>query len=195
VTSSRLILASSSPRRQKLLREAGYEFTVVPSNVDESAVPATLGPGDLAEYLGRLKAQTVAAQFPQDVVLGADTVVEFAGHILGKPADAADAARMLRLLSGTTHSVITGIAVFRAGDGLSLHARVLSPVQMRKLMEREIEDYVAGGQWQGKAGGYGIQDPDPFVVSVSGCHTNIVGLPMTTTSQLLEQAGIRPKTR
>lgn len=186
------ILASASPRRQQLLGEAGYTFEVYPASIDESDVPKDLSPGDVAEYLAQRKAEAVAARFPELTILAADTVVAFAERVLGKPKDAADAARMLRLLSGTIHSVITGVAVMRASDPLFLHARVLSAVHMRALSEAEIAAYVASREWEGKAGGYGIQDADPFVTRTSGCHTNIVGLPMTTTADLLREAGITP---
>ena len=191
-TMAGLILASASPRRQQLLRAGGYVFTVRPSAVDESDVPPGLAPGEVAEALARAKAQDVAAAFPDDVVLGADTVVEFLGQMLGKPRDAADAQRILRLLSGTIHSVITGVAVVHAAGSLFLHARVISTVEMRQLSDQELAEYIASRQWEGKAGAYGIQDPDPFVTRTSGCQTNIVGLPMHTTAELLEQAGIRP---
>lgn len=152
-------------------------------------------PGDVAELLARLKADAVAPRFADDVVLAADTVVEFAGTALGKPTDASDAARMLRLLSGTVHSVITGLAVVRLTTNYSRHTRVLSTVHMRDLTDQEIAGYVATHQWEGKAGGYGIQDPEPFVTRVHGCQTNIVGLPMTTTAELLADAGIQPAGR
>ena len=161
--------------------------------MDEDDHPRGLRPGELAEYLARRKAEVVAARFPGDVVLAADTVVAYADAILSKPADANDARRMLRLLGGTTHSVITGIAVLHAAAKLSRHTRVLSAVQMRALSDDEIEPYIASGDWQGKAGGYGIQDPDPFVTRISGCLSNIVGLPMTTTRDLLRDAGIEPQ--
>jgi septum formation protein len=186
----RLILASASPRRQQLLAEAGYAFEVCPASIDESDVPAGLAPGDVAEYLARRKAQVVGRQFPNDVVLAADTVVAYADTLLGKPKDADDARRMLRLLGGTVHSVITGVAVLRVTANVFLHARVLSAVHMRALSDAEIQAYVASNDWQGKAGGYGIQDPDPFVTRVSGCPTNIVGLPLTTTAALLADAGL-----
>lgn len=186
------ILASASPRRQQLLGQAGYAFQVYPASIDESDVPVGLAPGDVAEYLAQRKAEAVGARFPELVVLAADTVVAYADTVLGKPKDAADAARMLGLLGGTVHSVITGVAVARASDQFFRHARVLSAVHMRALTEAEIAAYVASHQWQGKAGGYGIQDPDPFVTRTSGCHTNIVGLPMTTTAELLAEAGITP---
>jgi septum formation protein len=125
-------------------------------------------------------------------VLAADTVVALGNESLGKPADAADARRLLSLLGGTAHEVITGVAVVRAAIDLTLHARVTSAVQMRALTAAEMDAYIATGDWQGKAGGYGIQDQDPFVTRMSGCLTNIVGLPMTHTRQLLAQAGIHP---
>ena len=186
----RLILASASPRRQQLLTEAGYTFEVYPASIDESDVPPNLGPGDIAEYLALRKAQVVAERFSGDVVLAADTVVAYADTLLGKPTDAADAHRMLNLLSGTVHSVISGVAVVHASANFLRHARVLSTVHVRPLTDREIAQYVASGEWQGKAGGYGIQDPDPFVTRTSGCHTNIVGLPMTAAAGMLKEAGI-----
>lgn len=188
----RLILASASPRRQQLLADAGYRFVVHPSDFDESRVPHGLKPGDVAEYLAGRKAEAVATAFPDDVVLAADTVVAYLDVMLGKPRDPADARRMLRVLGGTVHSVITGVAVVRRSAAHFRHARVLSAVHMRPLTDAEVDGYVASGQWEGKAGGYGIQDPDPFVTRTSGCHTNIVGLPMTTTAELLREAGIEP---
>jgi septum formation protein len=163
---------------------------VDPADIDEEDAPRGLRPGDLAEYLARRKTEAVSPRHPDDVVLGADTVVAFADKALGKPKDADDARRMLQLLSGTVHSVITGISVVRDSAGISRHTRVLSAVHMRPLTDYEIAQYVASHQWQGKAGGYGIQDPDPFVTRTSGCLTNIVGLPMTTTKDLLSDAGI-----
>jgi len=186
----RLVLASASPRRQQLLREAGYSFLVRPANVDEDDHPPRILPADLAEYLAVQKASAVAAQFPDDVVLAADTVVAFGDKPLGKPADATDARKMLELLSGTTHIVITGVAVVRGVANHAARSRVMSAVRMRQMSADEIARYVAGNQWQGKAGGYGIQDHDPFVIRVCGCHTNIVGLPMPETRRLLAKAGI-----
>ena len=198
----RLILASASPRRQDLLREAGYSFIVHPADIDEDDHPPGLLPPDLAEFLAAQKAQVVARRFPKDVVLAADTVVARGDEILGKPSDAADARRMLRLLSGTAHLVVTGVALVHAAAGLSRGTRVQSTVQMRDLTDAEIDRYVAGGDWQGKAGGYGLQDADlfpadhpgkdPFVACLTGSHSNIVGLPMEVTRELLSEADIRP---
>ena len=217
----RLVLASASPRRQQLLREAGYVFQVDPADIDEDDHPADLSPGELAEYLAGRKAEVAARRHPGDVILAADTVVALGKVLLGKPIDAADARRMLGLLSGSMHQVITAVAVLRglpsaatmgiatndnrpsfmAADGSPWTidrppepsvCRVSSAVRMRVLLPDELEQYVAGGAWSGKAGGYGLQDPDPFVTCISGSPTNIVGLPMDETHRLLTQAGIEP---
>jgi len=188
----RLILASASPQRQRLLREAGYDFLTHPAEVDESSLTRNLAPADAALRIAGAKAQAVAGKFPDDVVLAADTVVALGGMILGKPADAADARRILAQLSGTTHQVITGVAVIHIRSALSLIEQVISTVEMKPLTPDEIDAYIASNQWQGKAGAYGIQDPDPFVRRTAGCVTNIVGLPMTTTRRLLGRAGIVP---
>ena len=188
----RLVLASASPRRQALLREAGYAFVITPADIDESDVPEDMTPGPLAEHLAFEKARAVSRACPEDVVLGADTVVAFGDRPLGKPADADDARRMLELLGGTTHVVVTGVAVIHRAASLVRRCRVMSAVRMRALTPAEVEAYVQSGEWQGKAGGYGIQDRDPFVTRLSGCHTNIVGLPITSTKRLLDEAGIRP---
>jgi septum formation protein len=188
----RLILASASPRRQSLLRDAGYEFEVDPAEVDEGAYPASFLPSQIAVYLAEAKARVVAARHPDAVVVAADTVVAFGDQSLGKPADAAHARAMLQLLSGTTHLVMTGVAVANHAASFFKSSRSLSAVRMRFLTAGELERYIAGGEWQGKAGAYGIQDPDPFVTRQTGSRTNIIGLPMATTRQLLAEAGIHP---
>jgi len=189
----RLILASASPQRQKLLRDAGYEFIVHPSNVDESAFATDMPPASLARQLALAKVQAVAAQFPDDVVLGADTVVAFGDTALGKPADPFAARRMLTLLAGTTHIIITGVAVIHRAAALEQTEKCYSAVRMKPLTAQQIEASVASGDWQGKAGGYGIQDDDPFVYCLSGSKTNIIGLPMKLTAKMLAAAGILPK--
>lgn len=189
----RLILASASPRRQQLLLEAGYEFVVRPADIDESDVPAGLLPAELARHLAAEKAKVVAGQVPEDVVLAADTVVAFGDKALGKPADAEEARKMLKLLGGTTHIVITGVAVMCGASGLSQTRTAMSAVKMRKLTADEIESYVASQQWQGKAGGYGIQDDDPFVTNMAGSLSNIVGLPMEVAVEMLAEAGVFPR--
>ncbi len=197
-----LILASASPRRQQLLTEAGYAFQVDPAAIDE-ALSSTILPSDAARHLAEQKCKVVAAQRPDAVVLAADTVVAFGDHILGKPKDAADAKNMLRLLSATTHLVITGVCILHENAGFHRLSRVMSAVRMRVLTAGEIDRYVASGDWQGKAGGYGIQDADlfpadcpsspPFISAHAGSRSNIVGLPMGLTKQLLSEAGIHPQ--
>ncbi len=189
----RLILASASPRRQELLREAGYEFIVHPADVDESKAPANLLPVNLAKHLAFQKARAVADIYPRDLVLAADTVVAFGDRPLGKPADVEEARRMLALLSGTTHIVITGVCLMCKATELEQTRAVMSAVRMRQLLSSEIEAYVKGGEWQGKAGGYGIQDRDPFVMRMSGSLSNIVGLPMELTAEMLAGVGVTPE--
>jgi septum formation protein len=191
-SSPRLILASASPRRQSLLREAGYGFVIHPAQIDEESYPAELSPPQIAEYLAKAKAEVVARLYPADVTLGSDTVVALGSRLLGKPIDAEDARRMLALLSGTTHHVTTGVAVVHPAKNLRRSMTVTSTVRMRPLSAEEIEAYVATREWEGKAGGYGIQDDDPFVTNLGGSLTNIVGLPMEAARELLSAAGIRP---
>ena len=186
-----LILASASPRRRQLLEEAGYEFVVHPADVDETVAPGVYPP-DFAQKLAVAKAETVAKQFPEDVILAADTIVTFGDQILGKPANADEARRMLAFLSRTTHIVITGVCVIRKSGDMVQATRVMSGVRMANLTPEQIDAYVASGDWQGKAGGYGIQDNDPFVTRTCGSHTNIVGLPMEVVRRLLAAAGIYP---
>lgn len=187
------ILASASPRREHLLRDAGYVFHIDPADIDESDHPPDLAPEALAELLAQRKAQTVARRHPGDVVLAADTIVALGPAVFGKPVDVTDARRMLCRLGGTTHKVISAIAVARMTPALSSSALVVSGVQMRLLSDREIDDYIASGAWSGKAGGYGIQDNDPFVTRMTGSLTNIVGLPMDETRGMLSRAGILPR--
>jgi septum formation protein len=191
----RLILASASPRRRELLIEAGYDFEVHPADIDEEDYPPQTLPGDIAQRLAMLKAQELLPRFPNDVILAADTVVAFGDVPLGKPNSEAEATTMLELLSGTTHVVVTGVTVLRPRTNFRISTRVMSAVRMRQLSEKEIARYVASGDWQGKAGGYGIQDHhhEPFVTRMAGSHSNIVGLPMEATKELLTSAGVMPR--
>jgi septum formation protein len=187
----RLVLASASPRRQQLLREAGYEFAVFPANIDEDSYPNLL-PIELARHLSFEKAKAVAGRFPQDVVLAADTVVAFGDRALSKPEDVEDARRMLTLLSGTTHIVITGVTLMQKESEVQQTRHAMSAVRMRRLSREEIDGYIASNQWEGKAGGYGIQDQDPFVTRMSGSQTNIIGLPMELVERMLGEVNIVP---
>lgn len=185
-----LILASSSPRRRELLRAAGLDFEVRPSRASEERQPGETAER-LAERVARQKAFDVAATAPPaSVVLGADTAVVIEEEIFGKPADAADAVRMLRRLSGAAHRVITGICLVRAPDRLIAQYHETTWVYFRKLDENEIQDYVASGEPLDKAGGYGIQGlASKFVTRVEGCYFNVVGLPISRLAELLRQTG------
>jgi septum formation protein len=192
VPTARLILASRSPRRIELLREAGFEFIAVAADIDEEQFPQGIPPARVAEYLAEEKARKVAEQHPGAVVLGADTIVNLGDQLLGKPEDPAHARWMLGQLAGSVHEVTTGVCLMCWNTGKTLVAHTTSTVSMRPLSTREIDLYVASGDWRGKAGGYGIQDHDPFVTNMGGSHTNIVGLPMELTAKLLAEAGIKP---
>lgn len=180
------ILASESPRRCALLTEAGFTFRTVPAHLDEERLtPPDLSPSQIALHLARLKADTVSRQFPGELVLAADTVVEIDGVGISKPADADDARRMIRMLAGRTHQVITGLCL-RWRDRQIDKSRVsTSIVRLRSLTDAELERYIATNLWKGKAGGYGIQDPEPLVELISGSYSNVMGLPMEETSALL----------
>ena len=181
-----LILASRSPRRQDLLRRAGFVFEVRPSQIEE-----VLHPGETAENFAcraaQEKALNVAASCrPGGFVLGADTVVVVNGELLGKPRDAEDARRMLRLLSGCTHRVITGVCVVRAPREIKALKYETTSVTFRHLDEEEIQSYLASGEPFDKAGAYGIQGlASRFVTRVEGCYFNVVGLPVALVYEIL----------
>jgi septum formation protein len=182
-----LILGSGSPRRRDLLAQIG----VVPHDVRPPEIDETPGKGELPRpYCARMareKAQATEAG-ADDIVLAADTTVAMGRRILGKPADAGEAAQFLHALSGRRHRVITAVAVRR---GARLWERdVVSAVRMKRLSDEEINAYLASGDWQGKAGGYGIQGmAGAFVPWISGSFTGIVGLPLAETAGLLQAAG------
>jgi septum formation protein len=182
-----LILASASPRRRELLTQAGYSFLVEASSVVELRRPEE-DAIRFATRLAREKAQDVFARRSSSIVLGADTVVVCDGEVMGKPVDAADAARMLRLLSGRTHQVVTGVAVVW-GEGAAEVAAEVTQVTMRALAPQEIEEYVASGEPTDKAGAYAIQGyAGRWIPRISGCYFNVVGLPLALVASLLEAA-------
>ncbi len=182
----RLVLASTSPRRSQLLAERGFVFTVMAPDVNETAAEVgRLPAARQAEMLAELKAGSVADRVPGAVVLGADTVVALGARILGKPAGAGGARRMLGSLSGTRHAVMTGVAVVWP-SGWRQVASETTFVTMRPMTPGEIDDYISSGEWIGKAGAYAIQESaDRFVERVEGSFTNVVGLPMELVGRLL----------
>jgi len=187
-----LILASASPRRQELLARLGLPFTVVVARVSEDEAPDA-DPRRLVAHNAALKAAWVAARFPAATVLGADTTICINGHVLNKPTDAADARAMLWRLSGRTHTVHTGLALRRGRDGLALDVVVDSAVRFRALDQRTIEAYLSKVYTLDKAGGYAIQEhPDLIIAGYEGSLTNIVGLPLSETKQILTRAGLAP---
>lgn len=188
----RLILASASPRRQQLLRDAGYDFEVDSADVNEDAFPPGMLPAQVAVYLAEAKAKAVAQRHADDIVLAADTIVALGDIMLGKPTDAAHARRMIQYLSGAVHIVITGVCIVNLTNNLLKSTRVMSAAKMKPLTPAEVEQYVASNLWQGKAGGYGIQDQGTLVTRQAGSETNIIGLPMEATKKLLAEAGITP---
>lgn len=185
----RLVLASGSPRRRELLALLGLPFDVIPVDLDESARPGE-SPRDLVRRLAIDKAGSVAASGVADVVvLAADTTVELAGEILGKPVDADDARRMLRSLSARTHEVHTAVAV-RCGARTE-HDIVTTFVTMSPMTEASIDWYVATGEPLDKAGAYAIQGAGgAFVTAIEGSASNVVGLPLTTVVELLRRQGV-----
>jgi septum formation protein len=191
---STLILASASPRRRELLTQAGYRFEVQPSSIPESRRPGE-DAIRFATRLAREKAEEVFARHQPStapiMVLGADTVVVCDGEVMGKPADAADATRMLLLLSGCTHQVVTGVAVvWRLGSAEV--AAELTQVTMRTLSPQEVADYVASGEPMDKAGAYAIQGyAGRWIPRIHGCYFNVVGLPLALVTSLLEGAALR----
>ena len=191
-----LILASASPRRHELLRNAGIEFVVEPANVPEEVLPGET-PAACAQRLARAKARAIFNQRSADpsqiAVLGADTIVVVGDGILGKPVDADDAARMLRLLSGREHQVITGVCLITPGSPPKEDVRhEATLVTMDALTDKEIADYVASGEPTDKAGAYAIQGrASRWIPKIDGCYFNVVGLPISLVHRMLREAGGR----
>lgn len=182
-----LVLASASPRRQELLHNAGIEFVVQPANVPE--VPEKdESPKAYAERLAREKAQAVFRQRPDDFVLGADTVVVIDKRILEKPADADDAACMLRMLSGREHQVITGVCL--AGKGFEDVRSETTQVTFSVLSDDDIRFYVATSEPMDKAGAYAIQGmASRWITRIEGDYSNVVGLPVSLVYRMLRERG------
>lgn len=179
-----LILASGSPRRKELLRLITPDFTVLPSDFDESALAAPT-PLELVKALAQGKCGAVASQRPQELVLGCDTVVEFAGQVFGKPRDRADARRMLTALSGADHWVHTGVCLRRGEREMCRAAS--TRVRFYPIPEEALEAYIATEEPYDKAGGYAIQGwAARFCEGIEGCYYNVMGLPVSLVARMLE---------
>ena len=182
-----IILASASSRRRQLLSAAGYTFMVVEPDVDESAFPIEGVPArEYAEGLALAKAKSVAPMYPDRLVVGADTVADFAGEIIGKPVDAKDAERITRKLFSAPHKVITGIAIVRLCDSIEVVECDSTTVYPKPLTSGQIAEHIKGGTWLDKAGAYAIQETgDEFIERIEGSLTNVMGLPMELLQSLL----------
>jgi len=185
-----LILASASPRRRELLQRIGVVFVVIPSDTSEAAQPGEL-PQEYALRVASEKAQYVAQRHPGIWVLGADTIVEIDGEVLGKPRDAADGQRMLSKLSGRTHRVMTAFALLDGDSRVRIRQVVTSRVTFKPLLDAQIGEYLATGEPFDKAGAYAVQGVGASLVErVEGSYTNIVGLPMDEVQAALRAIGL-----
>lgn len=182
---SSIILASKSPRRQELMNHITSDFEVIVSEVEE-ILPAGIAPEEAPVYLSGIKAEAVAADCPDRVVIGADTVVIHDGIVLGKPRDEQDAVQMLRALSGKVHTVVTGCCVLKDGERLAFSER--TRVEFYPLSDREIMEYIATGEPFDKAGAYGIQGKGSVLVKrIEGDFFNVMGLPVGRLKRELEE--------
>ena len=195
-----LVLASASPRRQQLISVFGLPVLVRPADVDER-VPEGQPPAGVVETLSRRKAeralQELSAEIPPApgetrIIIGCDTLVALDGEVMGKPGDEAEAREMLRRLSGRTHEVYSGVTCIRETDGKALTAHRMTRVRFRPLSEARIARYVATGEPMDKAGAYGIQGVGALLVDgIEGCYFNVVGLPLSLLSDMLESFGVQ----
>ncbi len=188
-STKQFILASVSPRRKLLLAKAGYRFEVIGSDIDESAFGIDgVSSAEHTKQLALAKALAVGRKFRSRLVLGADTVVDFKGQIVGKPKDAADAERITQILFSGPHEVVTGVALVKIDDKIEIVETVTTTVYPRKLTAEQIAEHIRNGDWRGKAGAYGIQETgDEFVKRIEGSFTNVIGLPMELVQGLLDK--------
>jgi septum formation protein len=192
VITPRIILASSSPQRKRLLAEMGYDFEVISPTGDE---PDPSSFADAAAYVTHtawLKAREVAGRVESGLVIAADTAVALAGQMFGKPADVDDARHILQQLSGSTHQCWTGVCLWPRPGTNWIGDVDVTDLRMRELTRDELDAYLASDRWAGKAGAYAIQDPDPYVSIIRGSHSNVVGLPTELLERLLRGVGFRP---
>ena len=187
---TRLLLASQSPHRLRLLREAGYDVEAVPAAIDEPD-PAAFADLDVGlAQIALLKAHEARRRGASGLILAADTVGCVEGKIFGKPRDRADARRMLQSISGTVHEVRSGWCLLRTRDGLERSGVERTTIRMRIWTEKELAEYLDSGDWAGKSGAYGLRWPhDPFVTEICGSPSNVIGVPLEKLAQLLTEIG------
>ncbi len=186
-----IILASASPRRKELLERIGLRFEVEPSNYEEDIYPG-LEPHELAQKISLAKAESVASQHKNAIVIAADTFIVFGGQILGKPHTEKEARKVLETISGNSHSVITGFSIIDASKNKTLSKSVETKVYIRKLTPAEIDAYVKSKEPLDKAGAYAIQGLGAAIVErIEGDYFNVVGLPLSALTEALKEFGIR----
>ena len=185
---SPLILASQSPRRKSLMHEYGYTFLVhPPSDTAEGGMCSGETPPELVVRLAKQKAEDVAKQYEHAVIIGCDTVAECMGTVLGKPVDIDDARRMLTMLRGKDHRVLSGLCIWkRPSDKVTLKLDITT-LHMDEVTDSQIEAYLATDKWQGKAGAFGYQDGWDWLHVIQGSETNVIGLPMEVLSDALSR--------
>jgi nucleoside triphosphate pyrophosphatase len=182
----KLILASRSPRRRELLSEARYQFDVVPAaEAVECGVCSRESPAELVARLAYEKAADVARRVGQGLILGCDTVAECNGEILGKPPDIATARRMLELLRGREHRVLSGLCLWNYPDAKPDTRVAVTRLRMDALTNRQIDEYLESYQWEGKAGAFGYQDRLGWIHIIEGSESNVVGLPLELLAQMI----------
>jgi len=186
----KIILASASPTRKKLLIEAGFNLKIDPSNYEED-MSLSLDPKELAIYLSKAKAESVAIKYKEEIIIGADTFIVYENKILGKPITPDKAKEVLKMLSGKEHSAITGFTIIDTSSNNILSRAVETKVFFKNLIDEEIDDYVATGEPLDKAGSYAILElGEKFVERIEGSKTNVSGLPMDELIEALKKFGV-----
>lgn len=174
-----LVLGSSSPARRELLERNGYQFTVLPANIDEPTEAGYPNPRQLVQHISWLKAEVVAPQVEEGIILTADTVAWLDGQVIGKPKDEADARRILTFLGGREHELWTGVCLWRRPDNVQIIWQEQTICLFRGLSDSELDEYLKTRLWANNSGGYAIEENnDPYLKIINGSLTNVIGLPM-----------------
>ena len=174
---NKVILASKSPRRADILRMIGIDFKVIPSNIKEK-IDDRITKNKIAEFLSQKKAETISVKYPNDIIIGADTIVISKGEIFGKPKDEEESKQMLKMLSGNSHEVITGVTLINESKGVIKTFSEVTEVFVRKIPKNQIEYYIKNFNTLDKAGSYGIQEWfSIWIEKINGCYYNVMGLP------------------